>query len=333
MDHTNQQHTSRAPELARQMAASTQRFVNSLSPKQRGVALFPFGTVERYEWHYTPVERNGLLVSEMSQEQRRYAFAIMNTGYSERSWAEATGIIALESVLGEWEEIQQQPSAWPRSSGRYWFSVFGNPGGNEPWGFRVGGHHIGLCVTVVAGDIITANPLFLGANPATIMHGSRKGERTLAAEEDLARLLLAQLTTDQKRVAIVSATAPADILSRNYRSVDPESVPNGILFNDLGDIQRTALLKLIKHYTTRFAEPCATAYWRNLESNGWGSIGFAWAGTENRGDGHYYAVKGNLFLIEYDNTQNNANHIHSVLRDYKNDWGEDALSEHYRLAH
>ena len=60
------------------------------------------------------------------------------------------------------------------------------------------------------------------------------------------------------------------------------------------------------------------------------NIYFAWAGGVNKGDPHYYRIQTPSFLIEYDDTQNNANHIHSVWRDFNGDWGEDLLKEHYQ---
>ncbi len=60
---------------------------------------------------------------------------------------------------------------------------------------------------------------------------------------------------------------------------------------------------------------------------------FAWAGPEQRGEGHYYRVAGPTFLIEYDNTQDDANHIHSVWRDASMDWGTDLLASHYAGRH
>jgi hypothetical protein len=62
-------------------------------------------------------------------------------------------------------------------------------------------------------------------------------------------------------------------------------------------------------------------------------VTFAWSGSEEPGRGHYYAVRGPTFVIEYDNTQDGANHVHAVWRELANDWGEDLLARHLGAAH
>lgn len=323
---------SAAPEAVSRMTAAANAFLNTLRPEQRQVASFPFKGDERYAWAYTPIDRNGLTLADMTREQRDAALALMDTAYSESGRNTAHKIIDLETILGEWESIQKANSQWDRSDVRYWFSVFGTPGGDEPWGWRAGGHHIGLATTIVGGELVAYNPLFFGANPAKVMHGPHKGMRTLPEEEDWARSLVRSLSAEQKKIAIVDAVAPDDILTKNYRVADPSAAPTGISFSALSDPQRESLVKLVRHYVGRAADDLAANYWRHIESVGMDRWSFAWAGPEEPGKGHYYAVQAPNFVVEYDNTQNGANHIHSVLRDYGNDWGEDILAAHYKHA-
>ena len=319
-----------APEAVSRMTTAANAFLNALRPEQRKSATFPFEGDERYEWAYTPIDRNGLLLSDMTQEQRDAALALMNTAYSESGRKAARQIIDLETMLGEWESMQNEVSQWERAPVRYWFSVFGTPGGDEPWGWRAGGHHIGLATSIVGGEMVAYNPLFFGANPATVLHGPHKGLRTLPEEEDRARALVRSLSSEQKKIAIVDAVAPADILTRNYRVADPKAAPVGISFSALSDPQRESLVKLVRHYVGRAADDLAANYWKHIESVGMDRWSFAWAGPEEPGAGHYYAISAPNFVVEYDNTQNGANHIHSVLRDFGNDWGEDILAAHYK---
>ncbi len=323
----------RAPATVRAMTDAAQRFLDGLSDEQRDKATFDFAGDERYFWHYTPIDRNGLPIKEMGATQRELAFALMATGMSERGNATARQIIDLEPILKEAERLEGLTNTPLRDSERYWFSVFGTPGSPEPWAWRVGGHHIGISFTVVDRDYVAATPLFFGANPAEVRHGPEIGLRTLPDEEDLARVLLGSLEDDQKAVAIVRAVAPDDILTENFRKVDPDLPPDGIRYADLTGVQRGHLVDLVRHYVTRTTNEVSDGAWSKIEQGGLDSIGFAWAGPEARGEGHYYAVKGAGFLIEYDNTQNDANHIHSVLRDYENDWGEDLLAAHYAATH
>ena len=324
---------SKAPDTIKRMADAASAFLASLGKGELAKATFPFEGDERYDWHYTPVDRNGLLISEMSGNQIDLAYKMMETGYSASGYQMARQIIRLETILGEYEAMTNNVSSWQRLEERYWFSVFGEPGSDAPWGWRVGGHHIGIVASVVGNSEVSIHPLFFGSNPAEVKHGEQKGMRTLAEEEDWARSLVTGMTDDQKSVAIVDPIAPADILTTTVRVVDPSTTPQGISIGDLYDRQREAVVKLIRHYVFRAADEMAMNYWKQLECEGWDSVYFAWAGPLERWQGHYYNIRHDRFVIEYDNTQNGANHIHSVLRDYTHDFGEDLLAAHYHAAH
>ena len=325
---------SSAPDAVKRMTAAANEFLNTLDDSQRQTATFDFAGDERYKWAYTPIDREGLRLREMSDTQRKAAFTMMETGYSAHGVVTANRIMELETILGEWEKISDNISQWERNTDRYWFSVFGTPGSvDEPWGFRVGGHHIGLTANVIGGEQVSILPIFFGANPAVIRHGDRKGERTLVEEQDWARTLLTSMSDNQSKLAVVDAVAPADILTTNLRSADPNIAPKGIDFTLLGDSQREQLVALVKHYVTRASDDLSSNYWREVEAAGFDNMTFAWAGPAEVGAPHYYAIRHPRFLIEYDNTQNEANHIHSVLRDYAHDFGEDLLAAHYRASH
>jgi hypothetical protein len=323
----------RAPAVARSMADAACRFLDALSPDQRATAVFPFAGDERYVWNHTPVPRNGLRLKEMTEGQRAAALRLFDSGLSARGADEARQIIALEPILRETERIEQRPSRWARDPELYYLSIFGEPGGRAPWAWRAGGHHLGLHFTVVDSELIAPTPLFFGANPAEVRHGPASGQRTLAAEEDLARALLRSLDASQKAIAIVSPVAPDEILTVNYRVADAATPPRGLPYAAMAGEQRERLVALVRHYMGRSADAIAANEWAKIERAGLENISFAWAGPEERGQGHYYAIKGPTLLIEYDNTQNGANHIHSVCRDFTNDWGEDLLASHYAQSH
>jgi hypothetical protein len=211
--------------------------------------------------------------------------------------------------------------------------VFGEPGPTGPWAWRVGGHHVAIHMTNADGDVIGTTPSFLGANPAIVPSGPLAGTRTLPGEEQLARGLLTALTPTERRVAVVDGTAPADILTGIGRHADVRSVPIGIRHAGIGGSGRTALERLIRHYVDRSQPPVAEAAWDRIVAAGLGDVTFAWAGPPAVGQGHYYAVRGPTFVIEYDNTQDNANHVHAVWRELANDWGEDLLARHLSSAH
>ncbi len=322
-----------APAAARRMAEAADRFLEALSTEQRAVAQFPFTGDERYVWNYTPVLRNGLRLKDMTVGQRGAALALLASGLSARGAQQAQQIIALEPILKEAEELEGVTNTWRRDPELYYFSIFGEPGGAAPWAWRAGGHHLGIHFTVVGGELVAPTPLFFGSNPAEVRHGPSTGLRVLAAEEDMARVLLGSLEPAQRAVAIVDPVAPSDILTKNYRQLELNLPPNGIRYAALSGEQREHLARLVRHYVERAADDLSGNAWQRIAHAGLEAVTFAWAGPEERGQGHYYAIKGTTFLVEYDNTQNGANHVHSVWRDAANDWGEDLLATHYAAAH
>jgi hypothetical protein len=326
---------ARVPAAARRMADAARRWLDTLDAAQHARARFPFESDERYVWDYRPVPpRQGLALFEMTAAQRERAMARCSMPVSARAApTRPAAFVALEPVLGEIERLAGQNRKRNRDPERYWFALFGEPDGQLPWAWRIGGHHVAVLITVVDAAYVAVTPLFFGANPATIPHGPRAGQRTLAAEEDLARELLASLTPAQKAVAIVDPAAPLDILTTNYRVVEPGMVPRGLAYDGLTGEQRERLARLVRCYVDRAAPDVAAVEWARVEAAGLDRVTFAWAGPEARGQAHYYAVCGPRFLIEYDNTQNDANHIHSVWRDFTNDWGEDLLAAHYAASH
>ena len=179
------------------------------------------------------------------------------------------------------------------------------------------------------GKLIGSSPQFFGANPAEVRDGPMKGTRVLSAEEDLGRSLVKSLSTDQRVEAVLSVSAPADIVPTNQRKAAIQE-DKGVAYSKLSQDQQGTLLALIEEYLS--AQPQAEARQRldKIRQASFDRIKFAWMGGLEKGEGHYYRVQGSTFLIEYDNTQNNANHIHCVWRDFKGDWGEGLLAEHYR---
>ena len=317
---------------ASEITSAVRIWLDGLDDGQRAGAMFPFGTTERFVWAYTPGVREGLAIRDMGPDQRAAASAIVAASMSERTAAEIVAIMALETVVGRLEAASGRSDS-ERDPELYWFAVFGDPGSDAPWSWRVGGHHVAVHVTLEADRVIGTTPSFLGSNPAVVPSGPNAGSRTLTGEETLARALLAAMTPAERGAAVVDGTAPADILTGTGRVADTRSVPVGIRHADLGISGRAALERLIRHYVDRVRPDVADGAWRRVIDADIGDATFAWAGPDAPGRGHYYAVRGGSFVIEYDNTQNRANHIHAVWRDLDNDWGEDVLGAHVAAAH
>ncbi len=313
------------------MATAATAFLNGLTAEQRPVATFPFESDERLKWHFIPTEmfpRKGLTIQVMTEPQRKLAHALLRSALSDRGYKTATAIMDLETVLAALEP----GGKFRRDPERYFFAVFGTPSPKGGWGWRVEGHHVSLSVTVVNGSFVATSPMFFGTNPAEVRDGAKKGLRILGAEEDTARALLTSLDASQRATAVIDAAAPNDIATMNTLTINPLTPP-GIAAAALTVPQREQLMRLVEVYTSSMAADLAADRLSRIRAAGLEKITFAWAGEAERGKRHYYRVQGPTFLIEFDNTQNDANHVHSVWRDFQGDFGRDLLREHLKAAH
>jgi hypothetical protein len=255
------------------------------------------------------------------------AHALLNACLSQRGYLKASSIMSLEETLRGIEN----DSGERRNPEKYYFSIYGEPGDAAPWAVRVEGHHLSLHFVIAKGRV-TTSPTFFGSNPAEVRLGQRKGLRILSREEDLGRDLLASLTPEQKKAAIVSEKAYPDILTGVKRDAALAGQPTGLSAAKLNAKQRELLAALLAEYAANMPEDIEAERLEQIKKAGT-NLNFAWAGAEERGGPHYYRVEGPDFLVEYDNTQNGANHIHSVWRDLRNDFGGDALKAHYAGSH
>ncbi|TDD70166.1 DUF3500 domain-containing protein, partial [Jiangella aurantiaca] len=197
----------------------------------------------------------------------------------------------------------------------------------------VGGHHLAVTVTVVDGRVV-GTPQFFGANPATVPDGyPGAGRRTLAAEQDLARALVTSLPPAERAAAVTSPEAPRDILTRDDPVADAGRIAPGLAYGDMPPDGRELLERLVRQYLGRVTAAAAEPAWAEIADAGLERVTFRWAGPVEPGHGHYYAVLGPTFLLEYDNTQHDANHVHSVWRDLRHDWGDDLLAAHHAAHH
>lgn len=322
----------RAHESAVEMAEAAKVLLASLSEDQKARVVRALTDKERELWHFVPRPfegegmRIGLAQKDMRPDQRHLAHALLSTGLSHRGYTTALEIMSLEQVL--WELENQAPK---RDTQMYYLSIFGEPG-SKSWGWRFEGHHLSLNFTVADGKVVAETPNFFASNPGEVREGPRAGLRVLAGEEDVARALVKSLDDGQKARAILGTTAPDDILTANQPKVDPlENV--GIPFAELKAEQQKGLKELIDVYVHRVRPDVAADELAAIEKAGLDKIVFAWFGGIEKNEPHYYRVQGPTFLLEYANTQNGANHVHSVWRDFTGDFGRDLLREHYQAHH
>lgn len=319
------------------MTKSAQALLNSLSAEQQSKIKFAFENEERLFWHFIPTDdipkryngkpRMGLTLREMTDAQQRLATALLAAGLSQSGFIKATSIMSLEDIL----KVMEKDTVNRRDPGKYHFSIFGTPSEEGTWGYRVEGHHVSVHFTIHKGKL-AGSPTFFGANPHEVREGPRTGLRVLAGEEDLGRNLMKALDAAQQKTALVAEKAYPDILTEASRKAALKGQPNGLSAAKMNAKQRGLLNDLMEEYVSNVPETIA-AYRRDQIKKAGTNIFFAWAGSPDKNQPHYYRVSSPTFLIEYDNTQNGANHTHTVWRDYEGDFGLDLLGDHLRSSH
>jgi hypothetical protein len=305
-----------------QMATAAGRVIKALDKDQIAQATFPFDSPERLNWHFIPRERKGLPIKDMTPAQRALAFGLLHTGLGASGFLKATTIMSLEQILKDLEK----GSGPVRDPERYFFTIFGKPSDWGKWGWRVEGHHLSLNFTLEDGKITAATPAFFGANPAEVRQGPREGLRTLADVEDRALRLVQALDSDQRKLAVVEEAAPKDIRAANTPQPPTEEAV-GIPFAKLTEDQKAMLKALVESYAADMPTEVAQAWIGEIRQAGPDPVRFAWFGPADRSQPHAYRVQGPTFLIEFNNTQNGANHIHSVWRNMLGDFGIPVASK------
>jgi hypothetical protein len=317
--------------LVEQMRDTAARLLSSFDEEARSAGLAPFHTPDRQVWTYLPGPRPGLMLGDLDEQQQHLVMRLVDTGLSGAGARTARGVMELDGVLRELEREEGHEGWERRRPDHYWFRILGDPAG-EVWAWHLAGHHLAVHLTVVR-DEVAGTPLFFGANPAVVPRGRRTGWQALRPEEGLARDLLEGLDPDQRRVAVVSSSAPDDISTRSDPVADPAVVPAGLARADMDGGGRRRLDGLVRCYLGRVHDDVADAAWDAVVQGGLDDVTFAWAGSMQSRQRHYYAIRGSTFLIEYDNTQNGANHVHTVWRDLRRDWGADLLAAHHASSH
>ena len=325
-------HPHTHPQAAGEMRGAAIALLNSLDANQKSAISFSYYDGERIFWYYPPLNRHGLALRDMNDEQRQLAYALMATGLTEDSNRKAQLIIEHEAVLGPLEKEQGRVT-WDRDPLLYSWTVFGDPANDaEPWGWRVEGHHVSLHYSVWGDRVLSMTPFFFGANPAEVRKGPKEGLRILGDSQDIALELMESLDAGQKSRAMIYDEAPADIITFNASRA---SLPKeeGLPASAMSGTQREMLMTLASEYVTRIRADLAEEKLVALREGGLEKIHLAWGGPIDRTQPHYYRLHGGDFVVEYDNRQNGANHIHSVLRDVGNDFASDVMRDHLLMYH
>jgi hypothetical protein len=318
------------PATAQNLAKNATDFLNALSPELKTKAMFTLEDVERFNFNFVPLERRGVTFRDFDTKQKDLAVALLRASLSEQGYQKANGIMELENVLIIIEN--QKPEDHRRDPLNYHFLIFGKPSNDTPWGWRFEGHHLSLSFFSTNGVITSSTPTFFGSNPGTVKIDEQKGKQVLKQETTLGFQLVNALAEDQLKVARFSEQAPAEIITGNDRKAR-NIEPRGISYSALNESQKKIFTQLLDVYMKNYEFGFSKTLMEKIKAAGFDNLTFAWAGGLTPEVAQYYRIQGPMLLIEYDNIQNNANHVHTIVRDLTNDFAEDILQEHYRKHH
>ncbi len=305
-------------------------FLAMLDETQKSTAQYAFIDEERYNWHFVPRERKGISLNNLTAKQRQAALELLKVSVSEQGYQKATNIMALENVLREVEARGIDDTY--RDPLNYYLTFFGSPQIDSLWGWRFEGHHMAINFSSAKGELVSSTPTFWGSNPGIVRTGVSRGKQILKQETDLGFTLVNALEIDQLKVAVVSQKAFDEIVTGNNRVATLQE-PSGLGYPQMTDAQKKVFMQLLNVYVKNYQLGFAKRLMAKIETAGIENLSFAWAGSLQPGAGHYYRIQGPMLLIEYDNIQNNANHVHTAVRDLTNDFAEDILKEHYQREH
>jgi hypothetical protein len=315
---------------AQDLVTAANQFLNSLDAKLKSKIQYTLDDDERFNWHFVPRQRNGVALGDFTSKQYQLVMSMLKASLSEQGYTKATGIVALENVLRQIEN--RGPDDKYRDPLNYYVTLFGTPAKDKPWGWRFEGHHVSVNFLSSNNEIVSSTPSFFGSNPGIVLNGEQKWKELLKQETDMAAELCRAFTAEQKKKAIFADKAlPEIVMSDRLKAEQPE--PTGISYKEMSASQQKIFMRLLEVYVTNYQLGFADQLMSKVKKAGVENLSFAWAGEPTPGQGTYYRIQGPMLLIEYDNTQNNANHVHTAVRDLTNDFAEDILREHYKREH
>lgn len=300
------------------ITAAVKKVASKLSVRQREKALFDFKDEERLNWHFIPRPRKGLALSEMNDAQKKFVQNLLIVSLGEKGARTVEEVRSLEGIL---RSIEGPNRRFSRDPEHYYLSIFGTPGSKEKWGWRFEGHHLCLNFTLQGKSVLSATPLFYGANPAMVQSGSRKGLRVLGKVEDLARQLMRSLDESQLETALGKGK-PEEVKATQAATYDAR-LPLGLPGSSMNEVQVKTLTQLVLEHTGNLEKDLRREMEISLTKKV-ADIQLAWRGKLGAGEGHSFIVHGPDFIISYANFQNNAAHIHSALRARKGEFGIDS---------
>lgn len=329
-----------------QLAIETavKNFLTSLSADEAKSITYSFEDAQRLKWTNLPVgmvPRPGLQYGALSDQSRMAFHRVLSALLSSQGYLKTTSIMHLDDILNTlYQEAydkgeikadmlkRMQDLKW--AYGNYYIAIWGAPQDKQPWGLNFGGHHLALNVTV-SGQAVSLSPFFYGTDPSEVKSSKYAGWRVLSKEEDYGFMLVNALTEKQQEKAILSQSVPRDILT-NPNSSQRITSYYGLSAGEMDATQQTILKLLVEEYLHNFEHQTAHRLTDEMIKTGLDKVYFAWIGSLENNQSHYYIIHTPDFLIEYDN-HNGGNHIHAITREKDSDFGADLLKMHLEKDH
>lgn len=315
---------------AQNISKEATTFLQLLTPTLKANAMYALDSAERTNWTIVPRPRKGACYKAMDEKQRAAAIALLKASLSAQGYKKSFDIMKNEEVL---RELDGRPADDTyRDPLNYYFTIFGDPSSTGAWGWRLEGHHISQNFFSLNGALQSSTPSAMGSNPGIVPSGPKKGTEILKQETDLGFALINSFSKEQLATAVFSDVALPEMLTLGVRdavALEPKGLPVG----KLTTAQRKLFDELLNVYISNYAQGFSKKFMDKISKGGIENLTFAWSGGTKPGTGHYYRIQGPSLLIEYDNTQNNANHVHTAVRDLTNDYGYDVLKDHYLKEH
>lgn len=348
---TNSASPSGPSSSAVQMKESAMAFIASLSTDAREKGMFELTDEQaRTNWSNLPAslfDRSGVRVGDLSDDQRRLLHNLIRSSTSSQGYLKISSLFWMEDILHEQSKerfereggsdfFAQLIESW--TSDNYWVSFFADPAEDATWGWMITGHHLAASFTI-SDDQVAFTPLFLGAEPYEVEKGTFAGWRALSHEVERGFELLHALSAEQQQQVVLNQEIPRDIFEGPGRKGSLENF-EGLVASELSDNQKKMLWHLIEEYVNNADHDAADVQIEKIQRDGYDKLYFSWIGpTDDISKRYYYRVHGPSILIEYirergvGGDQEAANHVHSIVRDPSNDYGEDWLEMHYKEHH
>ncbi len=336
-----------APTAALCDAASS--LLAALDDAQRAKLLHPVDSVHWRRWLnvHPAVMRHGLLLDDLGPGPRRAVLDMLKAALGGRGYQQARDVMRLNDLVVALTNRPAEYGEW-----WYFFTMFGTPSGDRPWGWQIDGHHLNLNCFVL-GEQVVFTPSFMGSEPCDGHTCRYAGIRVFDDETDHGLALVRALDDEQAATAVLfpsilndhapaERTVPIDGQMVAGAFHDNRAIAyEGLRADAMTDAQRRLLLQLIGTYMgwqdDAHAAVKMTEVQRHLDDTH-----FCWMGATDDVGPFYYRVQSPVVLIEFDhengvvfdNAEPTRNHVHTIVRTPNGgDYGADLLRQHYEQHH